>query len=92
MTFKQKLLRIFFALEILIFTGLYMFGSQGLQATHALARECSAIEQTIARVRLDIKGLKTEIVACESDALHKERIAREQLQMARVGDTVYFIN
>ena len=91
MTFKQKLLRIFFAFEITVFIGIYIFGSQGLQATRAIARECNTIEKTIARARSEIKQLKAEIVACESDALHKERIAREQLQMARAGDTVYFI-
>jgi cell division protein FtsB len=92
MTFKQKVLRLFFAFEIGVFIVLYIFGSQGLRATRAIAQECSTIEQTIARVRADIKGFKAEIVACESDALHKERIAREQLQMARADDTVYFIN
>lgn len=91
MTFKQKLLRIFFALEITVFVLLYIFGSQGLQATRALVQECSAIERTIAQVRTEIKALKAEIVVCESDTLYKERIAREQLQMARAGDTVYFI-
>ena len=91
MTFKQKLLRIFFAFEITVFVAIYIFGAQGLRATRVIARECSSVEQTIARVRTEIKALKTEIVACESDALYKERIARELLQMARVGDTVYFI-
>ena len=91
MTFKQKCFRVFFAFEITVFVALYIFGAQGLRATRAIARECSVVEQTIARVRTEIKALKTDIVACESDALHKERIAREQLQMARAGDTVYFI-
>jgi len=70
---------------------MYIFGAQGLRATRAIVRECAAIENTIVQVRAEIKALKATIVVCESDALYKERIVREQLQMARASDTVYFI-
>ena len=51
MTFKQKLLRVFFALEIMVFVVLYIFGSQGLQATRGLARERGLIDLNHRAVR-----------------------------------------
>jgi len=91
MTYKQKLLRIFFVGEIVVFVWLYIFGSQGLHATRSLARGCHLIEQDIAQLRTQLEALKMELAAYECDALYKERIAREQLQMARKGEVVYFI-
>ena len=91
MTFKQKLLRVFFVGEIAVFAWLYIFGSQGLHAKRSLVRGCELVEQDIAQLRTQLQALKMELAAYECDALYKERIAREQLQMARKDEVVYFI-
>ncbi len=91
MKLKQKIVRGIFCVEILIFSGWYICGSHGIRAQRAVAHERMQVEIAIQALRAEITQLKTEIAARQTDELYKERVAREQLQMAREGDIVYFI-
>ena len=92
MKLKQKIFRGLFVGEIVLFTVWYFLGSQGVVATKGVQQERVAIETHVEQLRAEISQLKHEIMAHRADELYKERIAREQLQMAREGDTVYFLN
>lgn len=87
---KRLCFRCFFALEIITFCYFYTFGSQGLPAWFALQKETTILEQEIAQLHKDIAVLKTEIALFEQFDLPKEKIAREQLQLARPDDYIFY--
>ena len=87
---KRLLFRCFFALEIVTFLYLYAFGSQGLPAWFALKRETSILEQEIMHLHDEVTALKDEVDLYQNFALPKEKIAREQLQMARPDDHIFY--
>lgn len=88
---KRHLLRIFFLIEIAIFIGIYVFSSQGLQTLHRMKHENKEVELRIADLQKEIKDLEAEVDEWQNNSFYKEKIAREQLQMAKKGDQVYFL-
>jgi len=90
-TFKRTMLRVFFALEVVIFIGVYLFGPRGIQAMSILESEGQAISQKIVVLNDLIDEKKEEIALWKSDDFYKEKIAREKLQMARSSDQVFYV-
>lgn len=91
MTIKQSIMRTVFCLEILAFCWWYVWGTQGVIQQRIIAQERDSIVNNIQTLRTEIAQLKRELVRRQGDELYKERVAREQLQMARDGDIIYFI-
>ena len=89
---KRYIIRIFFCAEIGCFFWMYVFGPQGVQVFKQLAEENTVVEEKIQALRADIAQLDRSITACKSDSFYKERIAREQLQMARKEDVLYYFD
>lgn len=87
---KRIVLRILFGFEISFFMYVYLFGSQGIQAWMQVKKENAIVEQEIERLHNEIAHLTNQIVDWQQDILGKEKIAREQLQMARKGDEIYY--
>lgn len=88
-TFKQVILRTFLVVEIIIFSCTYIFGAQGLRSMWYIKNECSILEHEIEQLQVCIKQLELDIDIWKSDPFYKEKIAREQLGMAREDETVY---
>lgn len=86
---KKKLLRIFFAGEIALFSILYFMGPSGVYSSQAIREESRVLETEIAAVESEIDALEKEINLVATDPFYKEKIAREQLQMAREHETIY---
>lgn len=89
---KRGIIRVLFVAETVGFLCMHVFGPQGIRVFQKLADENSVVEQDIQRVRAEIVQLDRRITACKSDAFYKERIAREQLQMARKDDLIYYFD
>ena len=89
---KRGLLRIFFTLETIGFVFMYLFGAQGMQVLWQLHKENLFLEKELLQLHTDVAQLEKEIVNWEHDSFSKEKLAREQLQMARKGDEIYYIN
>ncbi len=89
---KRMVLRILFVFEIFIFTGVYCFGSQGMRVVFALCRENDQIEHHIADVQQTVALLENDVHVWQENPFFKEKLAREQLQMARDGELVYLVN
>lgn len=83
--------RIFLLGEIFIFLGVYFFGVDGLQKLCVLRDENMKLEQEVVSLNNEIAALEHEIVAWNTDPFYKEKLAREQLQMAREQDEILFI-
>jgi cell division protein FtsB len=88
---KRIIIRLFFAVEVVVFMGSYFFGVQGIQAMRALDLENKAIALEMATIKSEVDQLDQQIIAWSSNDFYKEKIAREQLQMAHAQDEVYFI-
>ena len=89
---KRFLLRLFFGVEIFLFLLIYVFGTQGLQVVLGMRKENGALSLEIRQLEEEVKALKKTILSWKKDPFYKERVAREQLHMARSGDEIYFLN
>lgn len=88
---KRALLRIFFALEIVACAFFYLFGAQGLRTLSHMKQENQQLAGRINSMRESIKEIEMEIALWQTNDFYKEKKAREQLQMARTDDIVYYI-
>ena len=88
---KRHLLRLFFLLEIIIFIGIYLFSAQGLQVLWGMKKDNLQVKVNIASLQNEIVELEEEVQEWQSNSFYKEKIAREELQMAKTGDEVYFL-
>ena len=88
---KRTIFRLFFVAEIIIFGYFYYFGAQGIRAVQELNVENEQISKKITVLNEEISSIKEQIVAWNEDPFHKEKIAREQLQMAAEGEEIYVI-
>ncbi len=86
---KQKFLRLFFCAEVFLFTFVYYFGPHGLHVLQAHQLENKQLEGEIAQLRGEIITLESEIDVWRTQTFYQEKMAREQLQMARAGEIVY---
>ncbi len=91
MPIKRMLLRFFLVFEVFLFGYIYLFGKNGLQELYGLESETIQLDQEVQQLIQDVNGLEAEIVAWEENDFCKEKIAREQLQMARKNDEIYYI-
>jgi len=88
---KSYISRIFLVGEILIFVGIYFFSVNGLPKLSLLRDENKKLEQEIVLLQSEISVLDNEVVAWNTDPFYKEKVAREQLQMAREHEEILFI-
>lgn len=89
---KKKILRLFFSVEVLVFTAVYLFGAHGIQTLMGLKKENNALLVDIESLKQEVVALESDIAIWQSDDFYTEKIAREQLQMAKKGDTIYYYN
>jgi len=85
-----RLLKLFFAAEIGVFGYLYVYGSQGLKAVDTLKQQIKNVEQLIERAGKEVDELEEQNKNWQQHAYYKEKMAREQLQMARPDDQVFY--
>jgi cell division protein FtsB len=77
--------------EVLLFAVLYVRGPQGIQALHDMHAEQTTVHDGVDQLRVEVTTLKQEIDDWQKHPFHKEKIAREQLQMARPDDEVFYL-
>lgn len=86
---KRTILRVLFVLEIITFSWFYFFGSQGILTIMAITTQVHTIDTEIGILKRDILDLEHQIVLQNECPFYKEKIAREQLQMARTDEEIY---
>lgn len=85
------LVRFFFIVEILLFAGLYFLSPHGYTMINELKKENQLLEEKITTQQQEIEKLSEKIHTWNTSTLKKEKIAREELQMAHKDDIVYFL-
>ena len=88
---KRHMLRIFFLFEIIVFAGIYFFSAQGLRVLQGMQKENEQVQKKIGSLKDEIAVLEEEVTEWEQHSFYKEKIAREELLMAKKGDEVYFL-
>lgn len=69
-----------------------LFGDRGMLHLVAQRERAQALEREIGALRVENGRLAREIRALKSDPRAVERLAREQLGLARPGETVFLIH
>lgn len=92
-TKKQKRLVFpaLFAIEVVVCLIFYCFGANGIQGLRTLQRVTEQSKQELALLETEVAGLESELYAFMHHSFYKEKIAREQLQMARKEEIIYYI-
>jgi cell division protein FtsB len=88
---KKIILRIFFAGEIIIMILSYLGGAHGLPTLIQLQREKTALVAEITLLRTHVMSLEQEIAAWKERPFYYEKMAREQLHMARPDDIIFYM-
>lgn len=78
--------------QVGFFVYLFMYGNKGWVALSVLKKEVEIIATSVADKKAKISILEQEMNEWTHDSFYKEKVAREQLQMARAGDEVFYIN
>lgn len=89
---KRILLRIFLVGEIVFFVITYVVSPEGLTSVQNKKLENKQLASQIETLTEEIKKLESETQAWEHNPFYREKIAREQLQMARPTDEVYYVS
>lgn len=89
--FKKYFLQIFLYIEIIIFSFFYLFGSNGLKSLHDLENQNNSLTIENNLLKQEINELQSNITQWDNDPFYKEKIAREQLQMARPDEEIYLV-
>lgn len=87
----MQIIKFFFAAEIVICAALYFVGPRGKQQMAQYKQEIDALNIAKHNLEVEIGQLENELVTWENNLFFKEKIAREQLQMARKDETVYYL-
>ena len=77
--------------EIICFVIIAYQSTHGFAAIKQLRQENNAKRQELVSLRDEVDVLKDQVNAWKTDPFYKEKAAREQLQMARSGDVIYYL-
>ena len=88
---KRMLLQLLLVAEGSVFIYVYLHGNNGVYALKFLCNENKKIKQKIDLLSHQVARLKHEITEWKTNDFYKEKIAREQLQMSRKNDEIYYI-
>ena len=77
--------------EMLAFAHIYFFGNNGIQALQQQKNVVEDLKKDIIELNKEVEQLEKEIYAWNTNDFYKEKVAREQLQMARKGDELFYI-
>lgn len=91
MRIKQIAIRVLLAIEMIVFGYVYMYGKNGMQVLHKQKKVVAQLQSTVDQLKKEIAVVESEIELWQTDDFYKEKVAREQLQMARKGDEIFYI-
>lgn len=78
--------------EVLVIGGFYLFSPQGgLRAIEKAWHETQDLEVQVVQLQNAVALVASDINRWQSDTFYVEKIAREQLQMMRPSEEIYYI-
>lgn len=88
---KRLWLRLFFAVEVICFFWFYFFGAQGIMQLLKRNNYNQQLGKKIEVLQDELKALEYSINEWQVNSFLKEKMAREQLDMARPNELIYVI-
>jgi len=92
LTLKRLAMRIFFVIEVIVVLLWYFFGKNGIQSMMKLQYEQQLLEREKMSFCQEVTDLQKKIDEWKVTPFLKEKVAREQLQMAREGEEIYYVD
>lgn len=89
---KQHVARIFLLCQSLLFGWFYLFGNHGITSINVLKKEINGLQLHTCQLQKENDTLHHTLAMQNQHSFFKEKIAREQLQMARTQEEIYFID
>lgn len=86
---KKLIMRVAFGCEILFFLFFYIFGSKGLAAVRIGKQEVIVLHDKMLCLESDKNKLVNQLDDWNNLPFYKERVARNELQMANKNDQIY---
>ncbi len=90
-TIKRMVLRVALLAEMCAFGYVYVYGKNGFQSLQQQRLVVVDLGKNIAKLNDEVIRLEKEMYVWQTDDFYKEKVAREQLQMARKGDELFYI-
>lgn len=84
-------MKVLLLLEMAVFGHIYFFGNNGIKVLQEQKNGVIELKHAITQLDDEVAQLEKEIYAWQTDDFYKEKVAREQLQMARKGDELFYI-
>ncbi len=78
--------------EIILFFGNFLIAENGLRAINGLKNENAQLGAHIDALKKELFDLEEEILLRHKYPFYKEKIAREQLHMAKKNETICYLN
>lgn len=88
---KRMIPRALLVAEVVIFMWMYCFGLQGIRAVYAMRSENDALEIRLVQEQKSLATLEHDVLVWQENSFVKEKLAREQLQMAREDEEIYLL-
>jgi len=89
---KRLISRGLFGCELIVFVWVYLFGAHGFHHLVHLRTECEQARQDLRYKQQEVSDLQEQIISWNVHSFYKEKMAREQLQMARKGELIYYLS
>ncbi len=86
----QWFYRVALGVYLCTLTYLFFYGPRGWHDVHVLQAQIDAARVTCAKEKSIVAQLSAEELEWHNNSFLKEKVAREELQMARAGDTVFY--
>ncbi len=88
---KKKFLKSLMFGELLIVSLFYYYGQQGIATVFFMKTTNREAAKQLGVMQKELSQCEQELALWHAFSFYKEKIAREQLQMARSGETIFYL-
>ncbi|HEV2601297.1 MAG TPA: septum formation initiator family protein [Candidatus Babeliales bacterium] len=88
---KRMVPYIILSVELIVFLGMYIAGVNGFITLYGLKADNEQYKKTVEVLEQEVASLEKQLRDFNSERFYKEKIAREELQMARPGEIIYYL-
>ncbi len=88
---KKFFFRAFLFVEVILFIYFYFFGVAGLNTRKNLNLENVKLDEKISVLKKEVEHLSSKLEDLNKYDYYKEKIARQNLQMAKKDEIIYFL-
>lgn len=90
-TLYAYLLYAVLGVEVVVFAGFFVRGPQGLRSLSDMYVEQATMQEGLTQLTQEVAVIKKDIDDWNNHPFHREKEAREKLQMARQEDEIFYL-